>query len=173
MISIADLAARYSVSRQQAHARIKAAGIQPTKRGNRSFFTDSDVAALDEQHRRLREGFSLRDTVNQEVIDVSPVSQVDSQLTVPEPNALAAFAEVLASAISQSSVKSTSALQVNRDLHEAAERGYLLSSKQLAACLGIQSATTHGFNQVEHRAGFTLERAGRGVWKVYSARDVA
>ena len=125
MLTIQDLVSRYGVSRQILYECLRASQVSPVKRGNRSLFNEEMVATLDAQRQRLKDGFNLRDSVGPTVIDVTP----DTGLSVSELNALEAFAEALASAISQSSVQPTRALQVQRDLHEAAEMGYLISSK--------------------------------------------
>jgi hypothetical protein len=172
VLTIQDLIARYGVSRQQIYERLRRTCVTPSKRGNRSYFSDEDVAILDAQHDRLREGFSLRDSVGPTVIDVSSVSSADSQLAVSEPGSLMAFAEVLASAISQSSAlhqPDSRHLTPHRQLQEIADNEWLVTTRVLARCLGLANGTLHSWNRIEHRHGFRLERSGRGTWRVFKS----
>ena len=139
MHTIQSVAARYGISRQSVYARLQLSGVTPTKQGNRSLFTDEDVEQLDAQDQLLRAGYSLRDSVSSDVIDVSPVSQQpDSGLILAEPSALEAFAEVLATAIRQSTGQTTpdNHLSVHRQLQEIADKGWSVPTRVLARVLG-------------------------------------
>ena len=61
------------------------------------------VAVLDGWDQRLTAGFNLCDCLGRTVINLSP----DAGLIVPKPNALWAFVELLASAISHLSISPT------------------------------------------------------------------
>ena len=164
MLTVQGLSARYGVSRQTLYERLRASGVSPIKRGNRSLFDEDMVAVLDAQHQQLKDGFNLRDSVGPTVIDVTP----DTGLTVPEPNTLAAFAELLASAISQSSSSPTDDnLTTHRQLQEIADNEWLVSTKVLARCLGMANGSLHGWNQEEQRFGFRFVRQGRGTFRVH------
>ncbi len=130
---------------------------------------------LDAQDARLKAGYPLRESVNRDVIDVAPVDhQPDSGLTVAEPDAVVAFAEVLASAIRQSTGQMTpdSHLTTHRDLQEIADKGWSVPTKVLARVLGQSNSSLHGWGKVTHRLGFSIERTGsRGMFRVSVDRD--
>lgn len=175
MHTIQSLASRYGISRQAFYERLRASGVTPTKQGNRSLFNDEDVAVLDAQDVRLKAGYSLRDSVSPNVIDISPVAhQPDSGLTVAEPDAVVAFAEILASAIKQVSSNPTvdGHLTVHRQLQEISDKGWSVPTRVLARVLGQSNSSLHGWGKVTHRLGFCIERTGsRGMFRVSVDRD--
>ena len=138
MHTIQSLATRYGISRQSVYARLQASGVTPTKQGNRSLFTDEDVEQLDTQDQRLKAGYSLRDNVSSDVIDVSVAQQPDTRLTISEPSAVEAFLEVLATAIRQSTGQTTpdNHVSVHRQLQEIADKGWSVPTRVLARVLG-------------------------------------
>lgn len=143
---------------------MRASGVSPVKRGNRSLFDEEMVAALDEQHRKLQQGFSLRDTTkaSHQTLDITPVTQTSLE---PAPDqGLALLVSALSDALRPT--PDTNPLRSHDLLQRAADNDWLLTSRQLSECLGVSAATTHHYNSVEERLGFRLTRAGRGVWKV-------
>ena len=174
MHTIQSLATRYGISRQSVYARLQASGVTPTKQANRSLFTDEDVDQLDAQDQRLKAGYSLRDSVSSDVIDVCVAQQPDTRLTISEPSAVEAFAEVLASAIKQASTNPTvdGHLTVHRQLQEIADKGWSVPTRVLARVLGQSNSSLHGWGPVTHRLGFLIERTGsRGMFRVSVDRD--
>lgn len=186
-LSVRDLCTRYGLARQSLYQRLSATSITPLKRGNQSFFSPEMVEELDRVHHLLGQGFSLRDVADhgdqcltpdtQQTVDVVPVTgqTPDVQMTPPKPSQEAAFqmlGEIIADAVRSVSVAPpVSPLQVHRDLAEAADGGFLLTSRQVAAILGISNSTTHGWNSQEERMGFVLKRQGVGRWRVIRPAD--
>jgi len=85
----------------------------------------------------------------------------------PQEQAFSVLGEIIADAVrSVSVVPPVSPLQVHRDLAEAADGGFLLTSRQVASILGISNSTTHGWNSEEERMGFVMKRQGVGRWPV-------
>ena len=173
-MTIPELAERWGISRQQVYQRLNAAGISPLKRGRYSYLTPEMVAEMDEVDGLLRQGFSLRDVSSQTTGDRRQMT-VDIQATpvIETPdhsaaNGLEAFAQVLADAICKSSVVSNdNPLRSQQLLSQAADEGWVLSSKQIAECCGVSASTTHGWNRSVIKHGHRLERAGVGLWRIY------
>lgn len=106
-------------------------------------------------------------------VKATPIRQPDTVASTAQTSASNGF-ELLADAIAEavrrvSSDKPTSPLQVHRDLAEAAERGYVLSTKQLAQILGQSNSSLHGWNRETVRHGFTFVRDGVGKFRVKAA----
>lgn len=184
-LSVKDLCARYGIARQSLYQRLGATTITPLKRGNQSFFCTEMVDELDRVHRLLAQGFSLRDIAEHGDSCLSPDDHqaVDVQLTPvaeqtpdtqqapvarsPQELAFSVLGEIIADAVRSVSVAPpVSPLQVHRDLAEAADGGFLLTSRQVASILGISNSTTHSWNSQEERMGFVLKRQGVGRWRV-------
>lgn len=170
-----ELGELYGVSRQTLTVRLRVATFSPLKRGQQNWFLPVHVEELDRVHQLLNQGFSLADVEgmsgdNQAIsqtLDIQALFTDPAPLTPVATDGFALLADDLAEAVSRVSCdRRASPLQSNRDLHEAAERGYLLTSRKLAACLNVSPVTTHHFNREERRFGFLLSRAGRGTWKV-------
>lgn len=179
-LTVVELARRYGVSRQQIYQRLQATDLTPMKRGNRSFFAPEQVGELDRIHELLAQGFSLRDIADDRQLSedshlkvevkATPIRQPDTVAptqNASHANALEMLADAIASAVKRSeSVNSVSPLQVHRDLTEAAERKYVLSTKQLAEILGQSNSSLHGWNIETRRHGFTFVRHGVGKFRV-------
>ena len=71
-IPISDLQDRYGLGRSGVHNRLKAANIEPEKRGKRSFVSQAQLAILDQQDMQVKSGTAL---VPQEPIELS--SQIE------------------------------------------------------------------------------------------------
>lgn len=174
-ISIRELGERYGVSRQTLTVRLRVATFAPFKRGQQNWFLPEHVEELDRVHQLMNQGFSLADVegmsgdnqVTSQTLDIQDLVTDLAPLTPVAADCLALLAHALAEAVSRVSCdRRASPLQSNRVLHETSERGYLLTSRQLAACLNVSPATTHHFNREERRFGFLLSKVGRGTWKV-------
>ncbi|MDC0303041.1 hypothetical protein OAL13_00290 [bacterium] len=166
-----DLGDRYNVSRQTLTSRLKVATFTPLKRGQQNWFLPEHVEEMDRIDGLLRQGFSMSDvedfagdnpTTNQ-TIDIQATT---TELTAPDlsqSNSLQLLASALSDALRPTEVDP---LRHHELLSRAAQGQWLLTSKQLSECVGVSAATTHHWNAVEQKLGFTLTRAGRGIWRV-------
>ena len=68
-IPISDLQDRYGLGRSGVSNRLKAANIEPEKRGKRSFVSQAQLDILDQQDMQVKTGTAL---VPQESIELSP-----------------------------------------------------------------------------------------------------
>jgi hypothetical protein len=58
-MSLPDLLIRYGIGRTMFQNRINAIGMKPEKRGNRSYFSQSQIQQLDQQDLRIKNGEAL------------------------------------------------------------------------------------------------------------------
>ena len=164
MLTVQDLVSRYGISRQQIYERIRAAAVTPVKRGNRSLFNEEMVARLDEQHQKLLQGFSLRNTTddNRQTIDITPVG-----LTTLEPapdQGLALLVSALSSALHPTNDEH---LTTHRQLQEIADNDWVVTTRMLARVLKQSNSSLHSWGSATKRLGFSIERTGeRGMFRV-------
>ena len=58
-----------------------------------------------------------------------------------------------------------------RQLQEASDQKYQLTSQSLREILGVAQSTINSFAGVVSRNGFTLKRVGPGKWRVFREED--
>lgn len=164
MLTVQDLVSRYGISRQQIYERIRAAAVTPVKRGNRSLFNEEMVARLDEQHQKLLQGFSLRNTTddNRQTIDITPVGQTTLE---PAPDqGLALLVSALSSALHPTNDEH---LTTHRQLQEIADNDWVVTTRMLARVLKQSNSSLHSWGSATKRLGFSIERTGeRGMFRV-------
>ena len=73
-IPISDLQDRYGLGRSGVSNRLKAANIEPEKRGKRSFVSQAQLDILDQQDMQVKTGTAL---VPQESIELSQIETYD------------------------------------------------------------------------------------------------
>ena len=164
MLAVQDLVSRYGISRQQIYERIRAAAVTPDKRGNRSLFNEEMVARLDEQHQKLLQGFSLRNTTddNRQTIDITPVGQTTLE---PAPDqGLALLVSALSSALHPTNDEH---LTTHRQLQEIADNDWVVTTRMLARVLKQSNSSLHSWGSATKRLGFSIERTReRGMFRV-------
>ena len=125
------------------------------------------VAQLDDQHRKLQQGFSLRDTTDasHQTLDITPVGQTTLE---PAPDqGLALLVSALSSALQPTD---DTHLTTHRQLQEIADNGWVVRTRVLARVLGQSNSSLHSWGEKTERLGFSIERTGsRGMFRVTSA----
>jgi hypothetical protein len=179
-LAVASLGDRYGISRSVLYSRINALKIEPEKLGNRAFVSGGQLALLDGLHDHLKDGGSTAEFLEIKGLDDEKPSgkpsgeQSAGQITF-SPDAgqllnLLAEQQHTEQSAEQSNLHWTERL---RCLEEAYEKGWLLSTSQLAELLGISSHTLTSFHECD-RYGFHLSRAGMNgaeiAWKVGKAQ---
>ena len=122
------------------------------------------VTALDEQHRQLREGFSLRDTTDarHQTVVITPVT--DTKLEPAPEQGLALLVSALSSALQPTD---DTHLTTHRQLQEIADNGWVVPTRVLARVLGQSNSSLHSWGPKTERLGFSIERTGsRGMFRV-------
>ena len=162
--SVQDLCARYSLSRQSLYPRLNAVGVTGERRAQRTFFSPAEVFQLDAAHFYLSQGYGLKEIAGQASDSDDPVPSRPSVPSVSSrSDSLALLGDVIAEAVSR---RASSPLDVYRQLAEAADQSFLLTTAVLASILGFSNSTLHGWNSEEERLGFVFRRSGQGRWLV-------
>ncbi len=185
-LTIKDLEARYGVTRSNIYNRInglkeKGYPMESEKQAGKSIFNADQVALMDQLDTHIKTGNEIATFPgNQDTPTLSYVSQDKAQLSyrtqdrpdlinpaaVRSDSAVALALVVDAIAGKLQDLKPADPLANLRSLEEACDRGWLLSTSQLAALLGVKSFSGKEFT----RYGFRFNRVGRNgaesAWRV-------
>jgi biotin operon repressor len=187
--SIADLEERLGISRSNVYKRIEALQLKGEKQGGRVFFNANQYEQLRTLNAHLARGGTLTDYP-----PLNNGKQLEPDLSRPSQDKLAMSQDrqdkvdrQMETAIALSGVLDTIASKVIamlphpepmpepqpdplanlRQLQECCDRGWLLSSSQLAPLLNRQSLPS---GESFERYGFTFTRAGKNgsesAWRV-------
>lgn len=173
LIPLSQLPNRYGIARSNLYNRLKDLKIEPTKQGRKAFVNEKELKLLDELHAHLSQGGVTSDFIKQqdnqssqlvtdstsEVELSSPVSvQSQSEPTITlQPTALISVVEAV---VKRFIPTSTSRLTYLRELEEAYQNGWLLSTSEVANLLGLAQKTITSYGQEFSDAGFVFTRVG-------------
>lgn len=180
LIPVSSLSDRYEVARSNVYNRLSGLGIEPEKQGGKAYLNADQLRLMDALDRHLKAGGTIADFQHDGQLSYRPTGHAESSYrtqgsvdTLPlsrkgdQSLALALVVEAIAEKLTD--LKPTDPLANLRTLDEAAQRGWLLSSSQLAPLLGLKTLT----GQTVHRYGFTCTRQGRNgiesAWKIAKA----
>lgn len=178
-LTIKDLETRYGVARSNIYNRInglkeKGYPMKPEMQGGKSIFNADQVTVMDALDSHIKAGNEIASFPGADgVPSPSYVLQDKTELTYRTQDtppqfdqslALALVMEALAGKLQDS--QPTDPLVNLRSLEEACDRGWLLSTSQLAGLLGLKSLNGKEFS----RFGFRFTRVGRNgvesAWRV-------
>ena len=177
---------RYDVSKQTLYTRLSAIGVTGVKRGKQVFFNQSEIYQLDAAHYFLSKGYGLKDhkdasvSFDDETSDSgSPQTASSSPKDVTEL-VIAPQQERVVMALTASNreaLQSTTPppprdpLLAYRQLQEAFEQKYQLTSQSLREILGVAQSTVNSWSSTVSRNGYILKKVGAGKWRVYREED--
>ena len=176
---------RYDVSKQTLYTRLAAIGVTGTKRGKQVFFDQSEVYQLDAAHFYLGKGYGLKDLKSasnefnsvQDVDSIPTSSSTKSDVTelviAPQQErvVMALTASIREALQSTTPPPPKDPLLAYRQLQEASDMKYQLTSQSLREILGVAQSTVNSWSGVISRNGFTLKKVGAGKWRVYREED--
>ena len=178
---------RYGVSKQTLYTRLAAIGVTGTKRGKQVFFGQSEVYQLDAAHYFLGKGYGLKDlkencgaydvnNLEEDSTPSTPPSGVDgtTELVIApqqERVVMALTASIREALATTNPPPQKDPLLAYRQLQEASDMKYQLTSQSLREILGIAQSTVNSWSGVISRNGFTLKRVGAGKWRVFREED--
>ena len=176
---------RYDVSKQTLYTRLAAIGVTGTKRGKQVFFDQSEVYQLDAAHFYLGKGYGLKDLKSasnefnsvQDVDSIPTSSSTKSDVTelviAPQQErvVMALTASIREALQSTTPPPPKDPLLGYRQLQEASDMKYQLTSQSLREILGVAQSTVNSWSGVISRNGFTLKKVGAGKWRVYREED--
>ena len=173
LIPLSQLPSRYGIARSNVYNRLKDLKIEPRKQGRKAFVSASDLKLLDQLHAHLSQGGVTNDFLKQQhnqfpqiVTDSTSELSVNSPVSVPnqsepaitlQPTALISVVEAV---VKRFIPTSNSRLTYLRELEEAYQNDWLLSTSEVANLLGLTQKTITSYGQEFSDAGFVFTRAG-------------
>lgn len=198
-LTVNELCERYEVSRTIVYQRVEAAQAKSYRKGPKVFFQPSEVWKLDQLEQQLRTGTSLREIAkevkawaeatpfNDEPTGRGVFEMNHPPLRAVEPNndvttlgrkrqeenvqLVAAFTTAVGQALKDTRETVADPLTAQRQLLEAAEKEYLLTTRQLAQVCGVARSTLNKRGKRTVLFGFLLERVTELSWKVRRASE--
>ena len=175
---------RYEVSKQTLYTRLSAIGVTGTKRGKQVFFNQSEVYQLDAAHYFLSKGYGLKDLKSASVsfdvdsdsgspTNINPPTDVTELVIAPQQErvVMALTASIREALQSTTPPPPRDPLLAYRQLQEAFEQKYQLTSQSLREILGVAQSTVNSWSSVVSRNGYILKKVGAGKWRVYREED--
>ena len=176
---------RYDVSKQTLYTRLSAIGVTGTKRGKQVFFNQSEVYQLDAAHYFLSKGYGLKDLKSASVSfdsdstdsgsgSPSPINSDVTELVIApqqERVVMALTASIREALQSTTPPPPRDPLLAYRQLQEAFEQKYQLTSQSLREILGVAQSTVNSWSSTVSRNGYILKKVGAGKWRVYREED--
>lgn len=160
-LPVNQLPDRYGIGRSAFYERVTALNLQFGKKGNKSIANADQIDRLDALHDHLKRGKG--NTIDSFINSLPAHTPQNSQLATIEQSDSTAALLTFTSAILNSQKDPLAHI---RSLQEACDRGWLLSSSELAPLLKLNKV----IGQTIERYGFTCTRIGRNgiesAWKI-------
>ena len=173
LIPLSQLPSRYGIARSNLYTRLKDLKIESVKQGRKAFITAASLELLDGLHAHLEQGGTTSEFIkklqeyNSQIVsiphDSSSVSySLDTEYSSEPTIALnpSALVGVIETVVKRFIPTSRSRLNYLRELEEAYQNQWLLSTSELADLLGLSQKTITNYGQEFSDAGFLFERSG-------------
>jgi len=186
-VPLSQLPSRYGIARSALYTRLKDLQLSPIKQGRKAYVDSQQLKLLDELHEHISQGGTTSEFLKQresqpreqsspeDQTELVPLVQDSPEQILPiQPGVLVTVVE----AIIKRLVPSTgSRLSHLRELEEAYEKGWLLSTSEVADLLGLSPRTVRDYGQQFEDGGFVFTRAGtrkRGeiAWAIGKKEDL-
>ena len=175
LIPLSQLPSRYGIARSNLYTRLKDLKIESVKQGRKAFITTDSLQLLDGLHAHLEQGGTTSEFIK--LIEQSAQNHQLVETTNRSPsvsNSLAAeysseptislnpvaLVDVIETVVKRLIPTSRSRLTYMRELEEAYQNQWLLSTSEVADLLGLNHKTITKYGQEFSDAGFLFERAG-------------
>ena len=165
-IRVSQLPSRYGIARSAVYTRLKDLQIEPIKEGRKAYVNNEQLQLLDDLHEHISRGGVTNDFLQQKGQKFTPVSSSEEssvlvqdspgQVFPLQAGALVAVLEAIVKRLAPSSP-----LSYLRDLEEAYEKGWLLSTSELANLLKLSPKTIVSYGDSFEEAGFVFTRYGK------------
>jgi hypothetical protein len=161
---VSELGDRYHLDRSNIYNRLGKLGIKPEKIGSKSFLNAEQLRLMDDLDAHIKNGGTIADfqTVDRPARQARQSHKTTGQLLSQVPqdqSTITAFLNAIAP-------QKADPFEQLEQLERAAEKGWHLSSSQLAPLLGLK---TLGKSPIQ-RFGFTCIKVGKNgaqsAWKV-------
>ncbi len=177
---VSELRDRFNIGRTALYERMNTLSIKPVKQGTKSYVSGEQLQQMDALDLHIKSGGGLADFAQ-------PVQQTSGeqteQLSLPVAQSISPAQSSAMVSVIEGIVQSLftrlapQPAQVGmrlahlRELEEAYEKKWILSTSELADLLGLSATTVRGYGDQFEEAGFVFERSGtrsRGevAWRV-------
>ena len=176
LIPLSQLPSRYGIARSNLYNRLKDLKIKPVKQGRKAFVSDSSLQLLDQLHAHIMQGGVTSDFIkqqnNQNNLHHQLVTGSNAELEVNSPMEVQNHSEptiilqpttlvsVVEAVVKRFIPASNSRLTYLRELEEAYQNDWLLSTSEVANLLGLTQKTITSYGQEFSDAGFVFTRVG-------------
>jgi hypothetical protein len=178
LIPVSQLSERYGVARSNIYNRLAGLQIEPEKQGNKSYINADQLALMDALDLHLKAGGAIADFHSDTPLSYRPTGQLQPSYRTQNQSehqglvirnqesaiALAGLVDAIASKLRD--LKSHDPLENLRTIAEACDRGWQLSTSQLAPLLGLKVLSGKEIK----RYGYTFTCVGRNgvesAWKI-------
>ena len=171
LVPLSQLPSRYSIARSNLYNRIKDLKVETVKQGRKAFVTATDLELLDGLHAHLgrggttvgfvqilkKKGGLALSTVDRPASYITESSQHSEPIIAINPVALVSTIETV---VKRMIPPSNNRLNYLKELEEAYQSGWLLSTSELSDLLEFAPKTIAGYGEQFSDAGFTFTRAG-------------
>lgn len=161
-VPITQLPSRYGIARSNLYTRLKDLGIEPEKQGKKAFVNAEQLQLLDALHEHIQKGGVtsefLKNIDNACIQPERALAKLPTeQIPLFEPTT---FVAVVESIVKRLLPSTGSRLSYLRELEEAYEKGWLLSTSEVADLLKLSPKTIAAYGQEFEDAGFVFTRVG-------------
>jgi hypothetical protein len=161
LIPITQLPSRYDIARSNLYTRLKDLGIEPERQGKKAFVNAEQLQLLDELHEHIQRGGTtsefLKNKNSELSFDDRALAAIPSESSLFQP---ATFVTVVEAIVKRLLPSTGSRLAYMRELEEAYEKGWLLSTSELADLLKLSPKTIAAYGQAFEDGGFVFTRVG-------------
>lgn len=173
LVPLSQLPSHYGIARSNLYNRIKELKIETVKQGRKAFVTQADLELLDGLHAHLDKGgtiFGFIQLLKKRGHQLTHVPNVDRSVSYSvdradnieptislNPSALVNVIEVV---VKKLVPQSTNRLTYLKELEDAYQNGWLLSTSEVSDLLGLSPKTIANYGTEFNDAGFTFARAG-------------
>ena len=171
LVPLSQLPSRYGIARSNLYNRIKDLQVETVKQGRKAFVTAADLELLDGLHAHLqrggttlgfvqilkKKGHLALSTVDRPASYLTESSQMSEPIIAINPVALVSTIETV---VKRMIPPSNNRLHYLKELEEAYQNGWLLSTSEVSDLLGFTPKTIASYGEEFNDGGFTFTRAG-------------
>jgi len=162
-IPVNQLPERYDLVRSAVYTRMGALGIVPDKVGNKAYLNSEQIQLMDDLHQFIQRGGTIPEFKEIRGLKVEErPPEVSGGLSTVQPELIqlvAAIASEFASRF-QPQLPEPDPFQYLRDLEEAYQNGWLLSTSEIAFLLDLLPSEIQRYGDSFSEAGFVFTREG-------------
>ena len=171
LVPLSQLPSRYGIARSNLYNRIKDLKVKTVKQGRKAFVSAADLELLDGLHAHLgrggttlgfvqllkKKGHLALSTEDRPASYLTETSQVREPMIAINPVALVSTIETV---VMRMISPSNNRLNYLKELEEAYQSGWLLSTSEVSDLLGFTPKTIASYGEKFSDAGFTFTRVG-------------